>query len=166
MYTHEIIICTLHVSAVVFLSFYCFIFKQGYFDYLFLLFSYLTILHWTFLNGECLATYTYKKLKNPEYIAGMELKKCELNDVLDDNNITRFVIITNLFAMLNIYVISKRNKIPSFIYLSYIIIFETYFFGISFFKDHHMNETFFTFQETIKYLLIFIAIVFFFYKKN
>lgn len=137
------------------------------FDYLFLLCTYLTLLHWTFLNGECIITYNYKKKQNPNYIPGQDLHTNEMSLVLNDYKyIIKFVIIlTNILLMFGLYNLFNRNNISLFINCSFLILYEIYYFGLYFYTNHHKNKDFLLFQETIKKLILLWG-VFFLYNLN
>lgn len=136
-------------------------------DYTFLLFTYLTLLHWTFLNGECIITYNYKKKQNPNYIPGQHLHSNEMSLVLNDYKyIIKFVIIlTNILLMFGLYNLFNRNNISLFINCSFLILYEIYYFGLYFYTNHHKNKDFLLFQETIKKLILLWG-VFFLYNLN
>ncbi len=155
-------IITFHLFFMFFMTFYPFIFKKSIYDYAYIAFSYFILLHWMFLNGECAITYYFKKLENPNYIAGSDLYKDELKSVFKDHVklIQLFLIIHNLILMLNLFIVSKRNHIHSFFVISFLLLFEVYFYGLYFFKDHYRNPSFLLFQEILKYLTIFIGVGF------
>jgi len=64
------IIPFLHFFVSFLLSLYGFLTKKNWFDFYYLLYNYITVLSWTFYNGDCLITYYYIKQTNPNYKAG------------------------------------------------------------------------------------------------
>ena len=145
-----------HVCIMLFMATYAFLFKRNRFDYLFLVVNYLILLHWTFLNGECVVTYVFKKLEDPQYTVGSNLHKDELKTTFKGNEktIQLFIVLHNLVFMLNLYLVFKRNHISPVIYIPFLLLFEIYFYGLYLFDNHCDNPRYFMFQDVIKYLLI------------
>lgn len=133
------------------------------FDYSFILLMYFTLLHWTFLNGECIVTYNYKKNKHPEYIAGQNLHNDEMSMEMNNyKHIIRLIIIfTNILLMYSLYTLFNRNNILPIISYSFLILYEIYYYGLYFFNDHYKNPSFLLFQKIIKALILLWGIIFF-----
>jgi hypothetical protein len=155
------IICWVHIIMIVFVSFYVFIFKRSFFDYIYLLYIYFVILHWTFLKGECIITYVYKKLKDKNYIAGENLQDNELISLLKVKHSTVKMMSTIhfLFIIINIVLIAKRNHIPNILYTIFLFLLIIMFGTSKYFKNHHRNKSFHLFLEIMKCLLIIFGIV-------
>ena len=158
------LIVIVHVSMMLFMGVYAFVFKKSWFDYVYLAYTYLVLLHWTFLNGECIITYFFKKLENKHYIAGSDVHRDEIKVTFKGNEtlIQLLIIIHNLLLMVNIYLVSKRNNISYTIYLPFILLFEVYFYGLYLFPK---NPSFHLFQESVKYLLL-LGLVYLIWKKS
>lgn len=152
----------LHLLIPIMQASYCFLFKKNKFDYVYLCISYFIILHWTFLNGECIISYYYKKNKDESYIAG---KDCLKNDFhIEYKQYATYIyllsFLMNIFIMYNIYAIVKRNHYPLWLAFTFIVIYEIYYYGIFFFKSHYKNKSYLFFQEFIKYSLLVWGLLF------
>jgi hypothetical protein len=146
----------LHLILATTLSGYAFILKKNNFDFIYLFCTYLILIHWTFLNGECAISYYFKKQKDKNYVAGKDLHKDEYSILLKDyvNIIKFFLVAINILLVISVYITFKRNNIPSYISITFLSIFEIYFYGLYFFSNHYKNENFFIFQNVIRFLII------------
>lgn len=155
------LITWLHIAVVIFVSFYVFLFKKNFFDYVYLSYIYLVILHWTFFNGECFVSYLYKKLKYKNYKAGDNLKDNELTSLYHMKHSTVAILaITNiLFITINIWMIAKRNRIPIYLTITFMILLFVMYFSFKTFKHHSTNKSYHLFLEIMKYILIVFGIV-------
>jgi len=151
----------LHLIIIATLSCYALIFKKNNFDFIYLFFAYLVLLQWTFLNGECTITYYFKKQKDKNYIAGKDLHDDEFKFLFKDHeNIIKLIIIVfNILFAISLFITFNRNNIPSYISITFISIFEIYFYGLYCFTNHYKNEYFFIFQNVIRGLIILIGIL-------
>ena len=158
----EWILIVTHIVFIILTSYYGLIFSKTKLDYIYLVLMFIILFHWTFLNGECFMTYYFKKLKDPNYIAGQDLHKDELKIVFIgyEELVQLFVIINNIFSMISVYIVCQRIHIPIYLSIIFITLFEVYFYSLYFFKDHYKNDNYQLFQETMKYVLIIYAIVF------
>jgi len=156
---------TVHLVGAVFLSLYCFLFQKNKFDLVYVAFMYALVLHWCFLNGECILSYHYKKKLNPNYIAGEDCTKNDFQIEYKEyaSMLHGMFYIMNLYFMYNIYAILERNAYPHVWSISFILIHEIYYYGMLFFSDHYKNVIFLWLQEGTKYLLIAWGIFFFFF---
>lgn len=162
---NDLFIPIIHFITIIFFSGYAFIFKKNKFDFIYLLVNYLVLLHWTFLNGECIMSYYFKKQKDTNYIAGKELHNNEFKILFKDNvNIIKLMtIVCNILLVISLFITFMRNNIPSYISITFLFIFEIYFYALYFFTSHYKNEKFFIFQNVIKFLTILIGIVAYIY---
>lgn len=144
---------------------YCFLFKKNKFDIPYIWFNYLIILHWTFLNGECILGYYHKKSENPNYIAGEDCLKNDFHIEYKEYSFYMYLLsfLFNFFIMINTYIILKRNNYSVWFSLTFIIIYETYFYGCFLFENHNKNKPYLFFQEITKYLLLLWAFLFIVY---
>ncbi len=149
------IITWIHIAVILFVSFYVFLFKKNRFDYAYIAYIYLVILHWTFFNGECCVSYIYKRLKYDNYNAGDNLKDNELTSLLHMNPNTVFIManIHILFVILNLWLIVKRNRIPSMLFGLFILLVGIMFYGSQIFETHK-NKSYQVLLEVMKYILI------------
>lgn len=165
---NDIIIPLLHLILIITTSIYGLVIeKNQIFDFIYFLIIYIILLSWTFLNGECLITYYFKKYQDPDYIAGKELHDDEFKTIINgyDNIIQVLIIIGNLFLIFSVYTVLCRNNISNYMNLTFLIIYQVYFYGLYFFKDHYKNKTFFKFQDVIK-LSIIIWTIYLYLQKN
>ena len=121
------------------------------------------IVHWTFLNGECFASYIFKKLKDCNYKVGQDSNKSEYMHYFPQfYYIIKFILVsTCIILTISFFIVSKRNNIPLQYVIPFIIICQLYIFVICFTKNHHENKKFHVFQEIVKYayIIIFILVV-------
>jgi hypothetical protein len=135
---------------------YCFLFEKNRFDLVYLFIVYVVVLHWCFLNGECIISYRYKKQLEPAYIAGQDSNKNDFHIEYKQYAylLYGFTLFLNLIVMYNVYIIFKRNHYPLPLAFTFIILHEIYYYGCCYhFKNHHENKTYLLFQEVVKYLL-------------
>ena len=154
------VITWLHVAMIIFVSFYVFLFKKNKLDYVYLAYIYLVILHWTFFNGECCVSYIYKRLRYDNYKAGDNLKDNELTSLLHMNPNTVFIManIHILFVILNVWLIIKRNRIPSMLFALLFLLVGIMFYGSRIFETHK-NKSYQVFLEVMKFILIAFGIL-------
>lgn len=169
-----------HSIIFFFITFYGFITKKNpLFDYIYLFIFWLLLLHWTLLNGECIITYAFKKLKNTNYVAGQHVFETEYTKIISVlpgtnanvltwaeyifNIIVRFI--SNFILCFSVYYVAKRNNLPMFLVIPLIIIYEIYFYGVYNIKNHHKNKQFHIFQDVIKYIaiILFLCIIYYHY---
>jgi hypothetical protein len=160
----------LHAFFAIFVSFYAIIFKQNWFDFIYIFYTIIVLISWTFYNGECLLTYLIKKNKNKNYIAGTE--STDLTDMyllFGSKEIIYFIVTFLLFInALSLYLVLKRNNFPYFIY--YLIPLFQLLYTISLriqYKNLHKNNLFLISQNFFKFYFIInlIYILYISYKK-
>ena len=149
------IIAVFHILLMLLNSFYAFLFKKSWVDYLYLLLVYLIVLHWTFLNGECIITYVFKKLENKHYIAGSHVTDSEVKRFLNvsDTNMNNLMTLHVLLVQVNIILVVLRNKIPIHLYFIYFALTILNYVGCKWFKSN-LEKKYLLFQEVMKYTLI------------
>lgn len=150
----------LHSIIPIIQSVYCFIFKRNWFDIVYIYILYIIYLHWSFFNGECIISYWHKKKMDSTYIAGQDVFMHDYSIFLNYTTSYLFAVFTNIFAMYNLYIIFKRNKLPLQLVYTFIIITQVYFFGIRLFDKPYKNNLYLFFQEIYKYSLILWGILF------
>jgi hypothetical protein len=153
------IIGFLHFIFAFFISMYGIIFKKNWFDIVFMYYSVLVILSWTFYNGECVLTYYIKKMENPNYIAGSQ--STDLTDMyllVGTKQSTKIIAsIGLLLNAISLYIVFNRNGFSNImsaliasIHLLYITVIRLA--SIS-------NQYFLIFQQMVKIFFIFILIL-------
>ncbi len=151
-----------HLIIPIIQSVYCFIFKRNWFDIFYIFVLYFIYLHWSFFNGECIISYWHKKKLDSTYIAGQDVFAHDYSEIFNSTMSYLFAVFTNIFAMYNLYIIFKRNKLPLQLVYAFIIITQIYFFGIKLFDEPYKNNSYLLFQDIYKYLLLLWGIVFLF----
>jgi hypothetical protein len=150
------IVGVIHLSFAIIASFYGFLFKKSWIDYLFIFYVLGIILSWTFYNGECLFTYYFKKKEDPNYIPGEDS-----NDMKDMFTIIPNPFIANgimaiklFFHLLSEFIVLSRNKFP--ILLCYLLpgIHLFYNLCLYMFTNVYKNNTFLWIQDIIKIIII------------
>ena len=144
----------LHMLFPIFFALYGFLFKKSKFDILYLCGIYFVLLHWTFFDSECALAYYYKKNKNPNYIAGSDLKN-DFHHHFKGYSMFIYVssFILNIGMMLSFYKVVTRYYPKGFAY-SFILLYLTFYYGSYLFVNHPNNPSFLLFQEMIKYTTI------------
>jgi hypothetical protein len=161
----NIIILFIHILIVLFNILYVFCIKNKQYDYIYLTYVYFLILHWTFLNGECLLSYLYKKIQNNDYELGSDCKNDDLHDMFGEYR-SYVVIFINIMLTINIYMVCKRNNIKNYVILMFILLFQSFSFNFSYFTYHHINTNFQFFNNIIKISLIFFGLYIYINKDN
>jgi hypothetical protein len=160
----------LHAFFAIFVSFYGIIFKKNWFDFIYIFYTIIVVISWTFYNGECLLTYLIKKNKDKNYIAGKE--STDLTDMyllFGSKEIIYFTVTISLFInMISLYLVLKRNNFPYFIY--YPLPLFQLLYTISLRIDHknlHKNKLFLISQNFFKiyFIINIIYILYISYKK-
>jgi hypothetical protein len=105
----EKIILFLHIIVCLYLSLHALIIKNIKYDYIYLIFLYFIILHWLLLKGECILSYLYKKICNPNYKLGSDFKYDEFYYLFGEYK-NYILIIKNILITLNVYILYKRNN--------------------------------------------------------
>jgi len=154
------IVGVLHLSISLVISFYPFIFKKSWFDYLFIISTLIITLSWTFYNGECLLTYYFKLKDDPNYIAGTN--STDVTDMyknIPDPRLADFILVTKFLAhIISEFIVFSRNKFPKLVCYLVPFIHVIYTGSLYFFTNIPENEVFLAFQEVIKVVLLIIIV--------
>jgi hypothetical protein len=161
----QVLIILIHILIIGLTIGYAFLFKKSIYDYYYLAFTYLALLHWTFLNSECVVTYLFKKIDNPDYIAGEDVHSHEWEVFQSKENIYGMNFIKNVLIAVSIYLVCIRNKISSLYYVPFIFLSFSYLYGIYMFENHYKNKTFLLLQEMLKYLLLIGIVLLYIFRK-
>lgn len=164
------LIGVLHAFFALFISFYGLIFKKNWFDYIYLFYTIIVLISWTFYNGECVLTYLIKKNKDKNYIAGTE--STDLKDmylVFGSKEIVYFIVTILLFInVISLYLVLKRNNFPYFIYYPLPLFQLLYTISLRIeHKNLHKNKLFLISQNFFKiyFIINIISILYISYKK-
>ena len=160
----------LHVFFSLFISFYGLMIKKNWFDYIYIFYTIIVSISWTFYNGECILTYLIKKNNDKNYIAGTE--STDLKDmylVFGSKEIVYFIITILLFiSAISLYLVLKRNNYPYFIYYLFPIFLLLYTLSLRIQpKKLYKNTRFLISQHFFKFYFIInlIYILYISYKK-
>jgi len=154
------LIAWFHILIVIFISFYAFLFKKNRYDYVYLAFVYVMVLHWTFLNGECWISYLYKKLKYKNYMSGDDPTHTELRDLFNMKPRTGSILGISifLFVIINVWKITKRNRIPIYLMIMFDILLFVMVQSVRVFKHKRTNKNYHLFLEIMKYIILVFGI--------
>jgi hypothetical protein len=148
----------LHLSFAIVASFYAFLFKKSWIDYLFIFYILITMLSWTFYNGECLITYQFKKKEDPNYIAGENSNDMkDMYIIIPNTSLANTIVVVKFFFhLLSEFIVLSRNKFPTIICYLLPAIHFSYSSSLYVFEDVYQNNTFLVFQEVCKILILLI----------
>ena len=155
----------IHILVVLYTILYGICVKNNKYDYIYLAYIYLLLLHWTFFKGECIISYYLKKIQNNEYELGSDFKNDEYYYILGDYK-NYGIILASFVLIINIYIICTRNNIKNYIIFIFILLLQSYIFVLSFFTNYNKNINFQLFNEIIKIFLILFGIYIFINNKK
>lgn len=113
----DLLFFIVHWMIGIFSSIHIFIYSKSYDIYFITLWSFI-VMHWVFINGECILTYLYKKRKDPKYVIGTN--PSDMPDMKINNTFMYILfIIVNVMIFINMIVIFYRNKDLIPLYLSF-----------------------------------------------
>lgn len=146
------------------------LFRKNPCDWAFLIVSLIVLIHWTFLNGECLVSYIHKSNKDPEYIAGSEVFNSKDIYVLGiPEEVIRSIMGAFVFVWAaSIYFVMQRNGFPlslNILFLSLNILFLFFFFvyngSLRWFDKHYENPSFHIVQHAclISFVVVSVFVV-------
>jgi hypothetical protein len=99
-----------HICHSFFLSIYPFICQD---DIAFVNYYTMILLSYTYLNGECPVTYLYKRLRNPEYIAGTTLTSFDdVYQIAPREYVHTYACITTGCSLYNLFTILRQLETP------------------------------------------------------
>jgi hypothetical protein len=150
----DMLIAFIHLLIILFTNFYVFFTKNKEYDYIY----YFLLLHWTFLNGECICSYYFKKIQNNDYELGSDFKNDDLYYIFGEYR-SYIIIFINIMIPLNIFIVTMRNN-KKVNYIIYTLIFLFLTFSLNFYNytDHHINKQFQYSNNIIQISLIFFGL--------
>ena len=154
------LIAFIHLFGILLTILYVFLIKNKKYDYFYLGYIYFVLLHWTFLKGECIIAYLYKKIQNNDYELGSDFKKDDIFYIFSFlGEYKKYIpLFLNIMVIINIYMITKRNNIKNHIIVLFILLFIAFIINFVYFTDHHINTNFQFFNDIIKISLIFFGL--------
>jgi hypothetical protein len=157
------LILFVHLLVVSYLIFYRMCVNNKKYDHIYILLIYFILLHWTFLKGECILGYSYKKLENKDYKFGLNNTNDDFDCLFGCYKIY-FCILIYISIIINIFFIGSCNNIKKYYLYIYIFIYTFYLCGRQCYNNRNINANFQLFNDIIKILLIFFGI--YFYRNN
>jgi hypothetical protein len=165
----DILIAFIHLLLISFTAVYVFCIKDNDYDYIYLEYLYFVLLHWTFLKGECIMSYFFKKMRNSDYKLGSDFIYDDLNYLLSGYEMYLSIIL-QILIIVNIYMVCKRNNIKNYIIYIFIIFFISfcliYSFCISYFTNHHKNTNYQLVNNILQIIIIFFGLYIYTNKDN
>jgi hypothetical protein len=135
------LIMVIHVLLLLFLALYALIIKNTKYDYIYLTFIYIILLHWILLNGECIISYFFKKIKNNNYSLGDNFRNDDFYYLFGKNK-NNILMIYNIMLLLNIYIVCNRNNINNYFIYIFIMLYIYYVIYFSYLTGNHINKKF------------------------
>jgi hypothetical protein len=140
------IISFIHVITIIYQLFYPIIFNNYFYDIVYILFFYVTLLSYILLKGECIISLCYKIITNNKYELGTDI--FELNDIQDilpfHNNKFTYAIysIIPIYYFYELFKLNKRTKaLPIYNFYIFIICFVFYISYLrKFFNERLFNK--------------------------
>lgn len=154
----------LHCIIFVLFGIYGFIFQKNPFDYIFLIVTYITVTHWSFLNGECLVAYLYKKKIDPTYIPGKDLHRNDFDVIykFSPETMKLIVLLQTIGWGISLYIVLKRCNFDKYMIYSFVLLYFAFYILRISTTDHYKNKTYLILQEIIKYFFLLYGIIFFY----
>lgn len=168
-YNINIIVGILHFLLAIIIPFYGILFKKSWFDYIYILYTILVVISWTFFNGECMLTYYHKKQQNENYNAGEDSTDLtDMNSLFGSKEMVYYVITISIFLnAISEYIVLQRNQFSIYLYTTLPLFHIIYTMLLRIQTNLHKNELFLFTQEIFKlyFSIAFIFIIYKFYKK-
>lgn len=93
------------------------------FDSWYMAYTTFLFLSWTFLNGECLISYVYKKMHEPDYIAGTQtMEFADVTSVVSQDTLQNILLLSIVLHLGSVFLVLRRNGFSPEVYLSYIFL--------------------------------------------
>jgi len=164
-YNINTIVGILHFLFATIIPFYGILCKKSWFDYIYILYTILVIISWTFYNGECMLTYYHKKQQNKNYNAGEDSTDLtDMNILFGSKEIVYYVITITIFLnTISEYIVLQRNQFSIYLYTTLPLFHIIYTMLLRTQTNLHKNKEFLFLQEFFKFYFI-IAFIFIFYK--
>ena len=159
----------MHLLLTIFIAVYVFCIEDKYYDYIYLGYIYFVLLHWTFLKGECIISYWFKKLRNNDYKLGTDFINDDFEYLLSGYR-QYILILVNILMVVNIYMVCKRNNIHNYIIILFALVYITFFvsYALSFyyFDNYHINKNYLLVNNILQILLILFGLYIYINKDN
>jgi hypothetical protein len=159
-----------HALFAIAISFYGIIFRKSWFDVLFVLYTLIVLISWTFYNGDCPLTYYIKKDYNQNYVAGEDPTDLQDMYLVFGNKEIVYIIITIavVFNVISSFIVLKRNGFSSYIYYGIPCFHLLYLISLRTFTNLHKNGIFLFLQNIFKiiFIIYLIIVLQFFYTKK
>jgi len=146
-------ILILHFFLICYMCLYAFVCKRTRWDYFYLLFVYCIVFQRTFYNGECSLSYYYKKTDDPDYVAGTDFKTDYEIAFGQYSWVGAYIYLRNIAFGLSVFLVSRRNSIPFFLYGSFFALFGLSIASTLFYRDG-FEPTFVQSQKVLQLLFM------------
>lgn len=154
-----------HFMVSCYMCLYAFICKKSRWDYFYLLFIYCIIFQWTFYNGECMLAYHYKKLDDPEYVAGTNFNTDYMLAFGDQFWFGPYTHLRNLAFVVSLFLVSIRSRVPPYLYGSFFLLFVASVASSTYYTTAQ-DPMFVQIQKTIQILFMALGIATALYAMN
>jgi hypothetical protein len=150
-------IMVIHILLILFLALYVFFIQKSKYDYIYLAFIYFILLHWILLDGECIISYLYKKIKNNNYSLGDNFRNDDFYYVFG-NYKNKVLMIYNLMLLFNIYIVCNRNNINNYFICIYLMLYIYFVLYFSYLSGTLINKKFIFIYYMYNIILIFFGL--------
>ena len=169
IYMFDILLAFIHLLFTLFICVYVFCIKNKKYDYFYLTYIYFLLLHWTFLKGECILSYLYKKMQYNDYILGSYYINDDFDYLLSKYKSYVYKCI-NILMIVNIYMVCKRNNIKNYTIFMFILLYVTivlsYMYSFNNFNNLHINKNFQLVNDILKKIIICFGLYIYINKDN
>lgn len=139
------------------------LFRKNPADWVFLIITLIVLLHWTFLNGECLVSFLHKSNEDPQYVAGSEVFNSKDMYVLGISpEVIRTVMGAFTFVWaVSIYLVMQRNGFPLSLNIFFLIFLFVYNGSLRWFDKHYENPSFHIVQHAclVSFVVVSVFVV-------
>lgn len=152
---------TFHALFAIIISFYGILFRKSWFDVIFVIYTLIVLISWTFYNGDCFLTYYIKKYYNQNYVAGEDPTDLQDMYLLFGNKEMTYIIITItiVFNVISSFIVLKRNGFSSYIYYGIPFFHLLYTISLRTFTHLYKNSRFLLLQNIFKIIFIIYLII-------
>ena len=170
MPTYQNLVGIFHILWVAFVSSYGIttqlirpLFDVTMFDSWYMAYTTFLFLSWTFLNGECLISYVYKKIHEPDYIAGTQTMEFgDVTSVVSQDTLQNILLLSIVLHLGSVFLVLRRCGFSPSVYLSYILLVLGYLITLRitlWFHPDALNDQvpFLLIQEWCKFGLILLV---------
>jgi hypothetical protein len=106
-------------------------------------------MHWSFLNGECLVAYLYKKKIDPTYVPGKDLHRNDFDVIykFSPETMKLIVLLQTIGWGISLYIVLKRCNFDKYMIYSFVLLYFAFYILRISTTDHYKNKTYLILQE-------------------